>query len=137
MNLNFYSVCGEDDQQLRELDQFLRRIEAHVRKKNFRAARAEYTFFLHEVERFAEKLEAPYAYMLIGAQMGLLSGRNSILQSYLPCSLLGSVCGWMIGHMTMTWQRQALHAMLDRMAQLQEEIWQDENTSNHTLHANT
>ncbi len=116
---NFINLTSAHRQRIDELASRLIRVESHIRRGEKRAARARLQGFYREAEALLEQLELPYEFVLVGANVGMLSGKGSLLRGRLPAALLGAVAGWMVGQINVMRQEEALGEVITHAQHLQ------------------
>ena len=129
---NFLDTSADTENRLGEYSSRLFRIEAHLRRGEKRAARAQLDGFLDELEVFAGEMELPLETMIVGAQLGFFSG-GSLLRGRVPGAILGLAAGWLYGQQTTVHHRIYLDEIVDRVASLYEVLLEAE-ASDHETH---
>lgn len=114
---NFMDATAEIELRLNDYDLRLSRIEAHLRRGETRAARAQLDGFLEELVEFAREIELPLETIVVGAQLGFFSG-GEFLRGRLPGALLGAAAGWMYGQQVLQRHRRALESLAEKVAAL-------------------
>ncbi len=117
---NFVALSKSYQARIDELAAQLTRIEIHVRRNERRAARARLNMLYGDMEAVLNELSFPMDFMLAGANLGLLSGKGSLLRGRLPAAALGAVAGWMAGQAAVLHQRRFAEAILERALDLEE-----------------
>ena len=97
--------------------QRLFRIEAHLKRREVRAAKAQLSGFLDELVVFSDEMLFPVESVLAGAKLGFLTG-PPFFRGRLPSLLLGAVGGWIWGQHRASSYRLQLHQIIDRVEEL-------------------
>lgn len=108
-----------------DLDHFsarLYRIKVHKRREELRAARAQLNGLAEELILFLHELELPREYVLVGANVGLFSGKGSWLRGRLPGAAFGAAAGWLVGHAILMRQRRRVRELLEEAILLENEL---------------
>lgn len=116
---NFIALSKGYQARIDELAAQLTRVEIHVRRKERRAARARLNMLYSDMEAVLNELSFPMDFMIAGANLGLLSGKGSMLRGRLPAIALGAVAGWMAGQASVIQQRRFAEAILERALDLE------------------
>lgn len=111
---SLFSKYEEREKRLAEYSRRLVRIEAHMRRNEYRAARRRLNTLLAELDSYVDDLEFPLESTFIGAQLGLLSGNGPLLTGRLPGAVIGAVGGWLFGHATAKSQETYLSELIER-----------------------
>jgi hypothetical protein len=114
---NFLESSAHTDRQVTDFAQRLFRIEAHIRRGERRAARAQLEGFLVDLAHFTEDIEFPLETVIIGAQLGFFSGGGA-LRGRLPGALLGAVAGWLYGQQSALAYQRDIEAIVVRVGEL-------------------
>jgi hypothetical protein len=116
---NFIALSKGYQARIDELAAQLTRVEIHVRREERRAARARLNMLYGDMEAVLNELSFPMDFMIAGANLGLLSGKGSMLRGRLPAIALGAVAGWMAGQASVMQQRKFAEAILERALDLE------------------
>ena len=116
---NFMKLNARSEMRLGEYAMRLVRIESHIGRGELRAARARIAGLADELEDFRREIDFPVEMVLIGSQLGLLSGKGSLLRGRLPGVILGGVAGWFIGHSLTAQNRRYLDEIVARVTLLE------------------
>jgi hypothetical protein len=108
---------SEIDERILLHAQRLFRIETHLKREEFRPARAQLRGFLDELVLFSDELGFPIESVLTGARLGLLTG-PPFVRGRLPALLFGAVGGWLWGHHHAEVHRRELSVIIDRVEEL-------------------
>ncbi len=111
---DFQQLALQNQQHLDEYATRIVRIEAHLRRGEFRAANARLQGLAAELLNERETLEFPIQPIFMGVQMGLLAGRGSLLRGRLPAALLCAVGGWMYGNQLTVRRQSQVDELLSR-----------------------
>lgn len=113
---NFLESSAQTDRQVTEFAQRLFRIEAHIRRGERRAARAQLQGFIHDLAHFTEEIEFPLETVIIGAQLGFFSGGS--MRGRLPGAFIGAVAGWLYGQQAALSHQRDIEAIVVRVGEL-------------------
>lgn len=113
---SFLETSAQTDRQVTEFAQRLFRIEAHIRRGERRAARAQLQGFLRDLARFTEEIEFPVETVIIGAQLGFFSGGS--VRGRLPGAILGGIAGWLYGQQAALSHHRDIETIVVRVAEL-------------------
>ncbi len=113
---NFLESSAHTDRQVTDFAQRLFRIEAHIRRGEKRAAKAQLEGFLLDLAQFTEEIEVPIEAMIIGAQLGFFSGGG--VRGRLPAAVLGAMAGWLYGQQSALSYQRDLEAIVVRVGEL-------------------
>ena len=108
---NFIDLSASQDQRVDYFTARLYRIEVHLRRKEERAARAQLDGLLEELVAFKQDIAFPAEYVIAGANVGLLSGKGSLVRGRLPAVVVGAVAGWLYGQAS----RSRQHGFIDEL----------------------
>lgn len=114
---NFLDATAEIELRLNDYALRLGRIDAHLRRGEKRAARAQLDGFLEELVEFAREIELPLETIVVGAQLGFFSG-GELLRGRLPGAVVGGLAGWLYGQQVMRRHLTALEALAEKVAAL-------------------
>ena len=109
------------EHRLGEVSREVLRIESHMRRGEFRAARARLSGLKDQVDAMTSDSSTPLQMTIIGAQMGFLSGGNW-LRGRLPAALLLGVGGWLFGQSLAHQGVNEVAAIQDHLRALEEEL---------------
>ena len=112
--MDLSQTSKEFDHRIDEYLSDLIRIEAHIRRREKRAARAQLEGLLDELQGFSDEISVPVCAMVVGAQMGFMSGGS--LRGRIPAAVLGCGFGWLYGQSTLTQKRRTLGQLIERTA---------------------
>lgn len=116
---DFMKLNARSEMRLGEYAMRLVQIESHIGRGELRAARARIAGLADELEAYRQEANFPVEMVLIGSQLGLLSGKGPLVRGRLPGVLLGGVAGWFIGH-SLTWRnRRYLQEIIERVTLLE------------------
>jgi hypothetical protein len=115
-------INARAEMRLGEYAMRLLQIEAHMRRGEHRAARARLEGMADELEAFGRENEFPIAMVLIGGQLGLMSGSGHMLRGRLPGALLGAAAGWLVGHSLSCKHRRYLDEILERLEIVEKQL---------------
>lgn len=110
------------EQRLGELSREVLRIEAHIRRGEERAAAARIDGVRQGLMALRGDVDTPMQLTIVGAQLGLMSGRGSWLRGRLPCALVCAVGGWMYGQSLLSSQRHELQQLSDHVDYLESHL---------------
>lgn len=110
---NFMKLNARNETRLNEYAMRLFQVEAHLRRGERRAARARLDGLAQELAEFSRETEFPAGMVVLGAQLGLLSGGGSWLRGRLPAALLGGVAGWLVGQSMSCQHRRDLNDIVE------------------------
>ncbi|MFW5966570.1 MAG: hypothetical protein ACOCV2_03575 [Persicimonas sp.] len=113
---NFLKLNAQIEGRIGQYATRLLRVEAHLRRGEKRAALARLDGLYDEIEEYMRELEFPTEMVLVGAQIGLLSGKGSFVRGRLPGALIGAVAGWMYGQSSTTKHHRQLAEIAQRAA---------------------
>lgn len=116
---NFMTWSTRIETRLGEYAMRLFQVEAHLRRGELRAAYARLQGLAQELEAFGRENEFPAAAVLIGAQLGLMSGGDAWLRGRLPAAMLGAAAGWLAGHSLSNRHRRHILDMIERAVLLE------------------
>jgi hypothetical protein len=108
---NFIDLSASQDQRVDYFTARLYRIEVHLRREEERAARAQLDGLLEELVEFKRDIAFPGEYVIAGANVGLLSGKGSLVRGRLPALLVGAAAGWLYGQAS----RARQHGFIDEL----------------------
>ncbi len=94
---NFLKLTSQIENQLGQFATRLLRIEAHVRQGDLRAATHRLDGFFQELDEFEDDMEFPIELVVVGSQLGFLSGNGSWVRGRIPAALIGGAAGWLFG----------------------------------------
>jgi hypothetical protein len=94
---NFLKLTSQIENQLGQFATRLLRIEAHVRQGDLRAATHRLDGFFQELDEFEDDIEFPIELVVVGSQLGFLSGGGSWIRGRIPAALVGGAAGWLFG----------------------------------------
>ena len=117
---NFITLTHVQKQKVDELGARLARVEIHIRRGEKRAARARLLGFYEEADALLKELEFPIDFVLVGANIGLLTGKGSMLRGRLPAALLGGVLGWLAGQTSVLSQQRFIGELVEHSQQLEQ-----------------
>ena len=84
----------------------------HLRRKEERAARAQLDGLLEELVAFKQDIAFPAEYVIAGANVGLLSGKGSLMRGRFPAVIVGAVAGWLYGQASRSRQHEFIDELL-------------------------
>lgn len=113
---NFMKLNARNEMRLGEYAMRLLQVEAHIRRGELRAATARIAGMAEELDAFRHQIGFPAEMVLIGTQLGLLSGRGPLLRGRLPGVVLGGLAGWFVGQSLTAKHRRYLDEIRDRVA---------------------
>lgn len=116
---NFLKVTEQVEHRIDHFGNRLLQVQAHLRRGEKRAARAKIEGLHEEIMDFRDDITFPIQHTVIGAQIGLLSGKGSIVRGRLPAALLGAVAGWMYGQGSACQYLDWLDELADQAAELE------------------
>ena len=119
---NFLDTSADVDQRLGEFSARVFRVEAHLRRGERRAARAQLDGFLEEIDAFSREMELPLETIIVGAQLGFFSG-GSLLRGRIPGAMIGAAAGWLYGQHSLQNHRLFLEEILTRVEELYRELF--------------
>lgn len=90
-------------------------VEAFIGRGEPRAARARFEILLDEIQEFSDEIAIPVNSMVVGAQMGFMSG-GKLIRGRIPAALIGAGLGWLAGQANLVDKRKTLHRLLERVA---------------------
>jgi hypothetical protein len=94
---NFLKLTSQIENQLGQFATRLLRIEAHVRQGDLRAATHRLDGFFQELDEFEDDMEFPIELVVVGSQLGFLSGNGSWIRGRIPAAMIGGAAGWLFG----------------------------------------
>jgi len=116
---NFLKVTERVEHRIDHFGNRLLQVQAHLRRGEKRAARAKLEGLQAEIEAFRDEITFPVQHTMIGAQIGLLSGKGSIVRGRVPGAIVGAVAGWMYGQSTACQYLDWLDELADQAAELE------------------
>jgi hypothetical protein len=116
---NFMKVTEQVENRINHFGNRLLQVQAHLKRGEKRAARAKVEGLHGEITSFRDDITFPVQHTVIGAQVGLLSGKGSILRGRIPGALVGAVAGWMYGQATACQYLDWLDELADQAAELE------------------
>lgn len=116
---NFLKLNNRSELRLGEYAMRLFRIESHISRGELRAATARVAGLADELDAFRREIGFPVEMVLIGSQLGLLSGKGPLLRGRIPGVILGSVAGWFVGHSLTSKTRRSLDELAARVELLE------------------
>ncbi|MBA2662955.1 MAG: hypothetical protein H0U74_11705 [Bradymonadaceae bacterium] len=119
---DFLQIAAQNEQRLGQYATRLFRIEAHIRRGERRAARAQMRGFVDELIAHRKSMEFPMQSTLIGAQMGLLGGGGSLVRGRLPGALIGALAGWLYGNHMVSRQHFYIDELISRCRAIEDEF---------------
>ena len=119
---NFIQLNSQMNDRVNMLAGQIQRVEMHVRRGDKRAARAGLKHFFMECEAVLEEMSLPVEYIIAGANLGLFSGKGSLIRGRLPAAAFGAVVGWAAGQASIAKQERFIRALVDRAAQLDDSL---------------
>lgn len=134
---NFMTWNNRIEMRLGEYAMRLFQVEAHLRRGERRAALARLRGLAEELEAFGRENDFPAAAVLIGAQLGLMSGGDAWLRGRLPAAVVGAAAGWLAGHSLSNKHRRQLIDMIERAWLLEHHILTSEYAAQADAHADT
>lgn len=114
---NFIDTAADFEHRLGELSARLFRIESHLRRKEFRAARALVEGMLDEFEQLDRDMQLPLETIVVGAQLGFFSG-GSVLRGRIPGTLIGAAAGWLYGQQALQKHRRFMGELFGRVEEI-------------------
>lgn len=117
---DFMKPIAQTEQRLGQYSMRLVRIEAHLRRGEKRAARAQMNGFVEELEEFRRNMEFPMQMTLVCAQLGLLSGKGPLIRGRLAAALVCGVGGWLYGNAAIAKHQSVVDDLLELAHQLKE-----------------
>ncbi len=112
---NFFEPHTEFEGRISDFITQLERIDRFVARGEKRAARAQFESLLDEIQEYSNELSIPVDTMVVGAQMGFMSG-GKIVRGRLPAALVGAAIGWLYGQHARSEQRITLDQLVRRAA---------------------
>ena len=109
------------EQRLGDLSREVLRIEAHLRRGEFRAAGARIDGVRGQLISLSGKSETAMQTTMVGAQLGLLSGGNW-LRGRLPAAIIGAVGGWMYGQSLLLSQQREVGQLAQHVEYLDQQL---------------
>lgn len=109
------------EQRMGDISREVLRIEAHLRRRELRAARARIDGVRQQLLALHKGSDGAMQLTLVGAQLGFLSG-GDWLRGRLPAALLGGLGGWMYGQSLLTKQRHEIEHLAAHVAYLEEQL---------------
>lgn len=123
---NFMKLNARTEERIGHYATRLLRVESHLRRGEKRAAAARLQGLRAEVESFMRELEFPVEMTIIGAQLGLFSGKGSFLRGRLPGAVLGAAAGWLYGQSQTAGHQRFLAEIGQRAALLEHALTSEE-----------
>lgn len=99
------------ESELGGLSREIIRVEAHMRRGEWRAARARLGGLRAQLDMSDANASAANQLTVIGAQIGLMSGGSDWLRGRLPAALLCAAGGWLYGQSMLESQRRELREL--------------------------
>ena len=112
---NFLEPHTEFEGRISEFLTQLERIDRFVARGEKRASRAQFETFLDDLQAYSNELSIPVDTMVVGAQLGFMSGGN-VIRGRLPAALMGAALGWLYGQHARSDQRRTLDQLVQRTA---------------------
>lgn len=112
---NFLDATAEIELRINDYALRLGRVDAHLRRGEKRAAKAQLDGFLEELVEFSKEIELPLETIVVGGQLGFFSG-GELFRGRLPGALLGAAAGWLYGQQVMQRHRLAIEALAEKVA---------------------
>ncbi len=109
------------EHRLGEVSREVLRIESHLRRGEFRAAKARIGGARMQVEGLKTDRSAVMQTTLVGAQLGLLSGGHW-LRGRLPAAILLGLGGWMVGQSLLDRQVREIEEVINHLDFLEAQI---------------
>ncbi len=119
---NLQKPVRQMEQRLGELSREVLRIEAHLRRGEERAASARIDGVRQSLAALRGDVDTPMQLTIVGAQLGLMSGKGSWLRGRLPCALVCAVGGWMYGQSLLNGQRREIEQLADHVDYLESHL---------------
>lgn len=119
---DFMQLAAQNEQRIGHYATRLFRIEAHLRRGERRAARAQLAGFVDELQSYRMSMEFPLQATVVGAQMGLLSGDGPLVRGRVAAAVLGAAAGWLYGNAMSMRQVQSVDDLLERVRALESEF---------------
>jgi|GEM_PF-1756598 len=116
---DFMKLNARSEIRLGEYAMRLLQIESHIGRGELRAARARIAGLADELEAYRQETSFPIEMVLIGSQLGLLSGKGPLVRGRLPGVILGGVAGWFVGHSLTSRNRRYLQEIIQRVTLLE------------------
>lgn len=111
-----YDNTEEFEQRIADFIIQLDRVDAFVRRSEKRAARVQFEAILDDIQSFSDGLSVPIGAMVIGAQLGFLSG-GKVIRGRIPAAIVGLGLGWLYGQHSRKTERGVLEALIARASQ--------------------
>ncbi|RAL23580.1 hypothetical protein DL240_05320 [Lujinxingia litoralis] len=113
------------ENELGALSRELVRVEAHIRRGEFRAARARLSGLRTQLELSEDSSGPANQLAVIGAQVGLMSGGSDWLRGRLPAALLCAAGGWLYGQSLLEGRRREMAELRAHVAGLDARVEQE------------
>ncbi len=110
------------EQRLGEVSREILRIEAHLRRGESRAAGARIAGARDQLRSLRGESDTPLQLLVVGSQLGLLSGGGSWLRGRLPAALLCGVGGWMYGQSILADHQRELEQLSGHLDYLEDHL---------------
>lgn len=116
------------EQQIGKVSREILRIEAHIRRGEQRAAEARIDGVRDQLGSLVNQSDAPLQMTVLGAQLGLMSGKGSWLRGRLPAALVCGIGGWMYGQSVVLGHRRDVRELAEHLDVLEEQLETDHNS---------
>ncbi len=113
---------GQFEEQVGAIAQEILRIEAHLRRQEFRAASARIGGAFQQLQGLRRDSSTVVQSTLAGARLGLSAGGGSWLRGRLPAALISAIGGWMYGQSLHLENQRTLDQLGEHLHHLQERI---------------
>lgn len=113
------------EQRLGDVSREILRIEAHLRRGEHRAASARIEGARAQLSSLRKESGAPLQLMVVGSQLGLLSGKGSWLRGRIPAAIVCGVGGWMYGQSILSGHHRELEQLWDHVDYLESHLHSD------------
>ena len=119
---SFLDLASQQDHRVEHYAARLYRIEIHIRRQERRAARAQLQGMAQELQQLERDMELPTEFVLAGANLGLLSGKGSMVRGRLPAAAFGALAGWLFGQASTVDRRRLLRELLIQTLMLEDQL---------------
>ena len=110
---NFLALSQSQRDLVEDLNTQLIRVQIHIKRQELRAATKRLEIVFQELASLERRASLPTEYMLVGLNIGLLTGGRSILRGRVPAALLGAAAGWCFGQSVAHKNQRELHTIRD------------------------
>jgi hypothetical protein len=131
MAADFMEKVAATQQRLDEYVARFYRIQKHIEREEFRAARHRLGGFAEELELFLQELEMPVEMMLIGSQIGFFASKGSVARGRVPAALVGLGAGWLFGQSILARHRDEILDLMTGALAFEQLLAQEEELRDH------